>query len=444
MRLLRAILLLLVAGIASAEVRVDAFTEPDGDVYLGQRVRLVVDIRTDTWFTSAPRYPELKIESMIAFLPEAFGVNFTEREGGTTWAGQQQRYVLFPQRAGQFTIPPIDVPLAVSTGGRAGETQVVTTPSVTINVVAPPGSTDVPAFVTTPRLTVTEEWEGDLENPKVGDAFTRIVTQSADDVFALLLPAIEFADIEGFGVYPAGPELDDRVDRGRYTAVRTDRVTYVMQAEGDYEMPAIDIHWFDLSRKRMSTERLDPLEITVLPNPDAVLGETEPGEEDSSIGIEQALRSALDWLAANIHWLTLFTGALFALRWLWRRFVPGWIRSLREERDRYQQSEARYFDELIRAMRSGDEDKAVACFWRWADRLPGRNAPLTLATLAADSGNLDLSNAWQDFAARRYGSGGVRDSSRITPADLKKLRRSWLRRQRYSASPKRGADRLNP
>ena len=182
-----AMLLLLATGVAGAEVRIDAFAEPDGDVYLGQRVRLIVEVRTDTWFTTAPRYPELRIDGTVALLPEAFGINFTKREGGTTWAGQRQRYVLFPQRVGQLTIPPIDVALAVSTGGQAGEIQVVKTPSVTINVVAPPGTADVPAFVTTPRLRVREEWKGNIEDLKVGDAITRRITQSADDVFALLL-----------------------------------------------------------------------------------------------------------------------------------------------------------------------------------------------------------------------------------------------------------------
>lgn len=444
MRRFPAILLLLVAGVAGAEVRIDAYAEPEGDVYLGQRVRLMVDVRTDTWFASAPRYPELKIDGTIALLPEAFGINFTKREGGTTWAGQRQRYVLFPQRVGQLTVPPIDIPLAVSIDGKAGKTQVMTTPSVTINIVAPPGSADVPAFVTTPRLRVNEEWDGEFEDLKVGDAITRRITQSAEDVFALLLPAIEFGEIEGLGVYPGTPELDDRVDRGTYAAVRTDHVTYVLQSEGDYELPAIDIHWFDLSRKRMITETLDPLEITVLPNPDAVLGVAEPAEEDSSTGIEEAVRVALDWLAANIHWLTLIAGALFALHRLWRRLVPGWIRSLRELRERYQQSEARYFDELIRAVQSNDEDKAVACFWRWADRLPGKTPPLTLEALADESGGQDLSVTWHEIGARRYGDHGGDDKSQITIADLKRLRRSWLRRQHHVASTARDAHRLNP
>ena len=432
---------LLIASGASAEVRVDAYAEPQGDIYLGQRVRLIVDVRTDTWFTSAPRYPELNIAGTIALLPEAFGINFTEREGGKTWAGQRQRYVLFPQRVGELVIPPFQVSLAVSVDGRAGEDRVVTTPPVRINVIAPPGAADVPSFVTTPRLRVTEEWDGDVEDLKVGDAITRVITQRADDVFALVLPAVEFAPIEGFGVYPATPVLDDRADRGTYSATRTDRVTYLLQSEGEYELPKIEIHWFDLRQRRMVTETLDPLSITVLPNPDAVLGEDEPLAEEPAFDIEAALRNVLDWLARNIHWLTLAVGALFALRWLWRRFVPSWMQALRDAQARRRESEERYFDELLQAVRSRDENRAVAALWRWTDRLPGRTEPLTLPD---DSVDRKFADVRKEFERGRYGTGSSRTPTRIRPAMLKKLRRKWLSQYGRSADPGVRLNRLNP
>lgn len=446
MRIFATMLLLLTAGAVGAEVRIDAYAEPDGDVYLGQRVRLVVAVRTDTWFTTAPRYPEIKVDGAIALLPEAFGTNFTEREGGQTRAGQRQRYVLFPQRVGELVIPPFEVSMAVSVDGRAGETQIATTPGVTINVVAPPGSADVSSFVTTPRLSVTEEWEGEIEGLKVGDAITRVVTQRADDVFALVLPAIEFAPIEGFAVYPATPVLEDRAERGSYSATRTDRVTYLLQSEGDYRLPDIEIHWFDPGSRKMVKETLEGIDISVAPNPDAVLGDGEAALEKPVYDIEATLRNALDWLAGNLHWLTLSAGALVALRWLWRRFVPAWMQSLREARERWRESERRYFDELLRAVRAGDEDRAVASFWRWADRLPGRTAPLTLPALADDSGGQGLANTWRTFEARRYGRHAEGAAGRMKVADLRRLRQSWLRdtRRPRPGSGRPGKQQLNP
>jgi len=341
------------------------------------------------------------------------------------------------------------VPLAVSTGGRAGETQVLTTPGVTINVVAPPGSADVPAFVATPRLTVTEEWEGDFENLKVGDALTRRITQSADDVFALLLPAIQFADMEGFGIYPGTPELDDRVNRGSYAAIRTDRVTYVLQAEGDYELPAITIHWFDLRSGRMRAETLEAVELSVLPNPDALLGEPDLAVDKQAGKFSKAARDVLDWLALNIHWLTLLAAALFAIRWLWRRFVPGWMESLRARNERRRHSEARFFDELLAAVRSGNADRIVASFWQWADRLPGRRPPLSTAAIAEHHPGAELADVWREFEAVRYGGATeVKTAARrISSTDLRLLRRNWMRSNASSGRAGKqplSPERLNP
>ncbi len=443
MRTIAAFLFLLASVAANSEVRVAAYAEPQGNVYLGQRVRLIVDVGTDTWFTSAPRYPELNLDGAIALMPEGFGINFTEREGGKTWALQRQRYVLFPQRVGELTIPPVEIPLAVSADGRPGSMQVVSTPPVTINVVAPPGAADVPAFVTTPRLAVSEDWDRDFDDLKVGDAITRTITQRADDVFALVLPAIEFADVEGFGTYPATPDLDDRADRGRYSATRIDRVTYVMQADGEFVLPAVELHWFDPERRRMVTETLEAVEFSVAPNPDAMLGADEVEADEPAYDIEALLRSALDWLAGNIHWLTLLAGALYLLQRLWQRFVPPWVRRFHEARERRRESEAHYFGELRQALRSGDQDRIVESFWRWADRLPGRKPPLSLDPLLAAARDSGIADAWAASEAARYRDEGGR-SADVGIREFEALRRSYLVAHGRAGQPGPSVGRLNP
>jgi hypothetical protein len=447
MRAITALILLLASIAANAELRVHAYAEPAGDVYLGQRVRLIVDVGTDTWFTSAPRYPELKLVGAIALLPEGFGVNFTEREGGKTWAVQRQRYVLFPQRVGEFEIPSLEISLAVSSDGKPGDVQVVRTPPVTINVVAPPGTADVPTFVTTPRLIVSEEWDRDFDGLKVGDAITRTITQKADDVFALVLPAIEFPDVDGFGTYPATPALDDRADRGRYSATRIDSVTYVMQAEGEFTLPAIELYWFDPVRRRMVKETFDAVEMAVAPNPDAVLGAGESEADKAGDDADATLRELLDWLAANLHWLTILAAALFLLRSLWLRLVPGWMQRLAQARKLRENSEARYFAELRRAIRSGDNDRIVASFWRWADRLPGREPPLSIAALEALDPELQAHLC--ALSSTRYAGGGARSTAGrgITVSRVSRLRRRWLASRRSGITSVRSGPRpgrLNP
>ncbi|MEJ2140349.1 MAG: BatD family protein [Gammaproteobacteria bacterium] len=442
-------LLLLLLGVislsANAEVRVEAYAQPEGDVYLGQRVRLMVDVRTDARFTTAPRYPELKLAGVVALLPEALGVSYTDRSEDATWIGHRQRYVLFPQRVGALTIPPIELPLAVAVEGQEkGEARVVKTPAVTINVVAPPGAADVSAFVTTPLLTVSDNWDRDLGELKVGDAITRTITQRAEDVFALVMPSVEFGDIEGLGVYPATPDLDDRAQRGQYSATRVDRVTYVLQSEGEFTIPAVEVSWFNPQRRRMMTETLEAVTIEVAPNPDAVIGDTDSSDTESVFEIEALVRAALDWLANNIHWLTLVAGTLFALHRLWRRFMPGLIRGFREARERYRHSESRYFRDTQRALRSGNVDRFIRSFWRWADRLPGRRPPLSLSVLRDVASETGMAATWTETEAARYRGGKTGTTTPFRLRDLRHLRRAYLCGQTDAGRPGASLHKLNP
>ena len=69
-------------------------------------------------------------------------------------------------------------------------------------------------LVSTPRLTVTERYDPLPETAKVGDAVTRTVTLRGEDTFALALPPVTFAPVDGTRLYGARPRLDDAVDRG--------------------------------------------------------------------------------------------------------------------------------------------------------------------------------------------------------------------------------------
>ena len=441
------VILLLCSAIAVADVRIDAYFEPDAGVVIGQRVRLIVEISTDTWFTTAPRYPELKLDGAIALLPDAFGVNFTQREGSTTWSGQRQRYVVFPQRVGKLVVAPFDVSLAVAADAKPGELQSVTTPEISLDAAMPPGADGVAEFVSTPRLRVDDSWDRALEELVVGDAVTRSIVQRADDTFALMLPAVSFADVDGASVYPATPALDDRSDRGRYSATRTDRATYVLQREGVVELPAVELHWFDVNRGRMVTETLEAVEFSVRANPNAIIDDGDATGVQREQRFGNTLRGAFDWIAANAHWLTLAVSLTWLLGMVWQRILVPWRNARAARRDARRRSEPEYFRKLLAARARGDSDEFVRCFWRWTDHLPGRKAPLALATLPRPRADERLAAWFHRMQAARYAKVPAAADllGEIRPRDLERLRRQWLGRDRVrTARSLPSASSLNP
>ena len=66
-------------------------------------MRIVVEVLVPSYFTGAPRFPELDIAGALTIF-EPRGANFTKREGRTTWAGQRRSYTVYPERAGQYNV----------------------------------------------------------------------------------------------------------------------------------------------------------------------------------------------------------------------------------------------------------------------------------------------------------------------------------------------------
>lgn len=439
-RLLALGIIALIGPCAGAEVRIDAFLDPADEAYLGQPVRLVVLVETDTWFVTAPRYPEIQVPGAIVLQPDTFGVNVSRREGGTTWTGQRQRYLIFPQRTGQLTIPPFRVSLAVAeTGsGTAGPVEHAATPPVTTRVIAPPGAEGIDSFVTAPSYRIVERWEGEMDLLVAGNAVTREVTQTAGDTFALLLPVPEFEGPSGVAVYPAPPVLDDRTNRGSYAATRTDTVTYVLEEPGTFALPAISVNWFDLGSGRMRTEILPEriLEVGAGASSTSDAGASPEAEPGLNPVMNRWLNALVTGVRDNLVLLTIAAAAAWLLWQIWRRFRGPIEARWRTWRDQRRLGEPARFARARSAAHQGDGDAFVNAFWDWSDHLPGRRPPLQAPVPPGEDTDL-----WRSFLEARYGNGTSSTVPDGLGQALIRLRRSWLSRD---VPADREPDRLNP
>lgn len=405
--------------LAGGHVRVRVHTEPVGQVVRGQQTRLFVDILTDTWFTSAPRYPELRLEGAISLMPERLGTNFTESIDRVTFAAQRRSYVIFPQRTGRLEIPPLQIWLGVSRDGEASPPFAVTTPPVTLRVVAPAGAEEIQGLVTTPSLTVREVWEPPTGDLRVGDALRRTVRLSADRSLGMLLPELAFSAPRGIAVYPDQPRVLDHVNRGRYRGERVETVTYVLQRPGSYTLPPIEIHWWDPGSGRLMTETLEEHSFEV--------GGAVPGSFFApASGSGRALLEGLlrTWRWARAHWILLLcvlVGLLVAQRRL-RHSLPRAFAWLGRERERRRHSESHDFRQLDRSLRQGDLDAVVRDYWCWRGHwVAGASDPtdMALRRAAATSG---FAEAWATLERNRYGSAGDAADTEILRNGLRALR----------------------
>jgi hypothetical protein len=361
--------------VASGHIRIRHRLEPAESVYVGQPVRLWVEVMTRTWFLEAPRYPAtIEVPKAIVIPPESFGVNSTERIGGEIYAVQGRFFTVFPQTTGEFVMPPVQVILVVARDDASRSPEIVLrTEPITIEARLPTGVEGHGLVLSTPRLTMSEQYSRSTEGLRVGDSFERRVSTTIDNSAGMLLPPTEFAPSDGIAVYPARPEVTDTRNRGTMSGTRVDGATYVMEAEGSYVLPAITLHWWNLGTSRLEEEVLPQVDLTVEANPDLAaehLGESYSEEAVTVESQDIEEEAPLDWqviVAAGV--------SLFLLVVLLRRLQ---YKLSSEERSPSPEAvETGLFREFEKVARTGAPQSTFAAFVSWLDHLSaaGRLVP---------------------------------------------------------------------
>jgi hypothetical protein len=415
---------------------------PDAGVYVGQKVLLYIDVMTNTWFARAPHYPELRIPFAICLEMSQFATNFTERIQGETYAIQRKEYVIFPQRAERYTIPSLAVNIVYARPGESSGEVTLSTLPLEFEARIPELAQGVDDFVSTPRLQAREQYDRAIEDMKVGDSVTRTITMTADDSVGMMLPPIEFGKIEGMAVYPQAPKIENASNRGQYTGMRIESVTYVMETEGEYVLPEIKIFWFDLRSQVLRVEILERVELTVAENPD-LEAEMLAFLEEEEIEVEEEVPSSLE-NQINVKALIYLALAIFivaAALWIFlfpliKKFSACWKRRTLLKAE----SEETYFRYFRNACRSRDAHKAMQSLLDWLDKVSPGPGAATVAEFVQLADDLELQAFASELREKLYGkSEGDESYSSWQAADfydsVAKARKRLLKEKREDAKP---------
>jgi len=330
LRRLAALLALLpaLAWTAPADhVQVGAWLAPAGTVVPGQKLDLVLEIATDRWFTGGARIAIPEVPGLTLLQTEQFATNATENRGGVTWVVQRWTLDVYAHRPGSFTIPPITTRVQIDAPEQGPVQLEVVSPAVALEVTLPSALQGIGQWVASPAYSVEQQFDKSLEALAVGDAFERVITFRASDVPAMMLPALELEQLEGLATYPAPPVLDNSVNRGEVRATRVQRVSYVVEAEGRYDLPGRDFYWWDTGAGELRLLSLPAVAITVGRGAAAVTG-----SEGSALAFtpwQLALAGLVLGLAVVLAWLGWRLRALATLaplRAALGRLADGWRR----------------------------------------------------------------------------------------------------------------------
>jgi hypothetical protein len=361
---------------------------------VGETVTLSVDVLTPTWFPRAPRFPAaLHVDNAVAVFDESFRTNLSERIEGESWSGIRRRYLIYPQLAGAYAVPAVEVEVVYALpNARPSEPLTLAGPALRFEARVPPEAAGLDYFIAARGLRLEQKVEPGVEGLRVGDAVARTVTLTATDGSSMMLPTTEFPTIDGLAVYPDPTRASDsggeRGDARR--ATRVDRATYVLATEGSYTLPPIERSWWDVSTRRLQQTSVPAVSFTVAPNPD-LAGEIALPEEPEDAEIVPVEDQLPPWWR---RWEVLLGLAVLVLAaWLVRRLGPAWRARLQEARRQRRESGAAHFERVLAACRRNDARGTMQALLSWVDRVTPPGQSPTVERLLGLARDEELSGA---------------------------------------------------
>lgn len=376
----------------------------------GQPIILRVTVLTPTWFPEPPEFPSFEIPNVMVRLPSRAAGPTSQRIGGQTWSGVTRAYRIYPMIAGRFRIPSRSVLVTYADPDTREPIRLeLATDALVFSGVVPPEAAGLDPFIAADSLTLEQSVEGGTEGLEPGQAVTRTLRAVIAGTSPIFLPdLIPPSEGEGLAAYPDEPVVIESENRRVLQGERTERVTYVAQSGGRFDLPAITVRWWDLENDRIETAEVPGLPI-------AVAAPITPGQQGGR-------GTLLAWSAAAIASVTL----LGVVTWLlWPRASARY----RARRAAFEASEAYAFSRARSAARQRDLGATLAAIDLWRRRLPG----------ADGAGGKRLAEILATLGADRYGSGQPGDVADHWAQCLAQLQTA--RRERLAAG---AAEQVDP
>jgi len=266
---------------------------------------------------------------------------------GVTYQVLERTHVVVPRQAGRLVVPQAELErLMRSVGVEKRDAALAVKRSIEVRPVpAGAGEPWLPAR----RVTLEESWSPDLGALAVGAPVTRTVRLRAEGLAAERLPRLEMGAQPGLLPHHDLPELVTEVLEQGIEGCRVQRIVLMPLAEGEIELPALSVRWWDVVADAPRTATLAGRTLRLGP----ALVPDLPGEETAGVSD----RAMLHGIAAAI--------ALLCMAVLWDHLRTQPLREIR-----------RQLRAACRRNRAGDARNALIEWWKLVQ--PGAPVPIVL------------------------------------------------------------------
>lgn len=215
-----------------------------------------------------------KVDNAV-LIPIGEGENYTTEINHVPYHVLEQHYAVFAEKPGQVTISSPTINVSVRRNNVRDISQLmngfqdivkISAPDTTITIQAIPKEFTGKTWLPSESITLDQTWLDSKETYKAGDPITREITLQATGLMASQLPDLQFDNVTGANVYPEPGKTKDNFIKGTTVGIKKFKVTYIPTGEGNIEIPAITIPWWNLKTKSIETAKIDGQHFTIIQN----------------------------------------------------------------------------------------------------------------------------------------------------------------------------------
>ncbi|GAA0877626.1 hypothetical protein GCM10009119_05940 [Algoriphagus jejuensis] len=351
-------------------------TMDKSSVYVGEPVEVTVKVYTSTWFTSGLDLGNIKVKSAFSVYFRPVSTSF--QRDGNTYAGVEQIYHVFPYEIGNVTFPVLDIEVeSPAPGDFKGVKHTVKTKEKTIKVKPAPAAFASSEWLVAGGLSVSERWTSpdgsrDHQHVKVGDVLQRQITRTAFGTVSELIPPIEWDSLPTVSEYPSRSGVNNNKDKTSISATRTETMRYLFEKEGEVTIPEMVFTWYNPYHQKLYKRTLKAVTIEVAPNPDlGVLASVRDSLAQQQAEILEEKAEEKPWTIMGMSPMrfgAFVLAGIVVLIFLFKILRQLYFRQ-KAKRSAYLVSEAYFFDQFKKALRSGDRSEISTKLYRWIDSM---------------------------------------------------------------------------
>ncbi len=188
---------------------------------------------------------------------------YNKQLNGVDYAVSELSYAVFPQKSGRLKIPPLALTAQILMGQNRSRfnsyfnqpttrTQRIYSNEIELDVFPVPEALKGRPWLPAEQIVLQQQWSNESLEVKVGEPITRTITLKAKGAMVSQLPELSLnQDNGGLKIYPDKPLKHDEKTATGMVAIFQQKIAYIPSEAGGFELPAIELSWFNRETETM-------------------------------------------------------------------------------------------------------------------------------------------------------------------------------------------------